>query len=485
MQGVNGAIVSGNDIGNFNGATDEDDKGIWLATGTINAVVNGNNIHNLAYTGTGGYGNHGIYISTGVTSANIIIKNNMIAALSGDGYAYTGSYVLDNTIGIVLSGTQTGISIFFNSINLTGNTLNQSNAMSMGIYLATGSVADIRNNIIVNNLGLLSSTGYGAAGIYAVTSNAQFSAIDYNDYYVNPTGSGVKALGQIASTARTDLTGWRTATGQDANSKNFAPDFTSTTDLHLNVSAVYINYIGTPISGITTDYDGDTRDASYPYIGADEATSYPLPVELTSFTATTNRLNAELRWATATETNNYGFEIERRKIGNVGLKMGDKNFASTNDESVITTSQWSNVSFISGSGTSSSSKNYSFTDRNLSPGRYTYRIKQVDNDGTFKYYGNAEIEVGLAPKVLTLAQNYPNPFNPTTTITFTVPEDGWTSLKIFNTLGQLVTTVFEGDVKSGYIQKAVFDASRLSSGVYFSRIEFNGKQLMKKLILMK
>ena len=133
-------------------------------------------------------------------------------------------------------------------------------------------------------------------------------------------------------------------------------------------------------------------------------------------------MNAILKWETATEINNYGFEIERRKIGNIVLEMEDKNFTSTNDESTI--SQWSNVSFVSGSGTSNSPKNYSFTDRNLSLGRYAYRIKQIDQDGTFKYSQSVEMEVGLVPKVLTLSQNYPNPFNPATVINFSAA-GGW------------------------------------------------------------
>jgi hypothetical protein len=91
----------------------------------------------------------------------------------------------------------------------------------------------------------------------------------------------------------------------------------------------------------------------------------------------------------------------------------------------------------------------------------------------------------LVPRELTLKQNYPNPFNPTTTIEFTVPEDGRVSLKIFDMLGREVATAFEGDVKAGYLQKAVFDASRLSSGVYFSRLQYKDKSLLKKLVFMK
>ena len=138
-----------------------------------------NTITNLNYTGTAGFAGQGIIISSAVANANIRVANNMIAGISGDGWAFSTNPT-DNPIGIGLSGTQGGIGIYFNSINLTGNTLNQANAMSMGIFLGTGSTAAIVDNIIVNNLGLLGSTGYGSAGIYAATANTQFSSICCN-----------------------------------------------------------------------------------------------------------------------------------------------------------------------------------------------------------------------------------------------------------------------------------------------------------------
>lgn len=271
VQGVDGATVSGNNIGNFDGTSAQDDNGIWFATGTVNSTINRNNITNLAYTGTSGYGGHGIYITTGLATSGIKVINNMIAGMSGDGFAYTGSFVLDNPIGIALSGTQGGIEVYNNSINLTGNTLNQTNAMSMGIYLGAGSVANIRNNIIVNNLGLLSATGYGSAGIYAVTANTQFTAINYNDYVVNPTGSGGKYFGQIAAAGATTLAAWQTASGGDANSLNILPVFVSATNLHLVAgSNCTLHRMGTPIAGLTKDFDNDDRNVTYPDMGADE-----------------------------------------------------------------------------------------------------------------------------------------------------------------------------------------------------------------------
>jgi hypothetical protein len=84
-----------------------------------------------------------------------------------------------------------------------------------------------------------------------------------------------------------------------------------------------------------------------------------------------------------------------------------------------------------------------------------------------------------------LDQNYPNPFNPTTTIEFSVPNDGNVKLSVYNSLGQNVATLFDGFAQSGYVQKVNFNASHLASGIYFSRLEYDGKTLLKKLVLMK
>ncbi|HRI24852.1 MAG TPA: hypothetical protein PLZ45_09250, partial [Ferruginibacter sp.] len=267
VQGADGATVTNNTIGNFDNTNDEDDKGIWFATGTINSTLTRNRVFSLGYSGINGYGAHGAFISTGSATANVRVANNSIYGLTGDGWDYT-SVPTDNPIGIVLSGTQSGVSVQFNSINLSGNTLNQSLAMSMGIYLGTGSNGDIRDNIIVNNLGLTGATGYGSVGVYAVTANTQFTSINYNDYYVNPTGTGVKYLGQIAAGGSANLAAWQTATAQDLNSVSVDPLYTSSTNLNLLATSPMIG-AGTTIAGITNDLTNSTRN-NPPSIGAYE-----------------------------------------------------------------------------------------------------------------------------------------------------------------------------------------------------------------------
>jgi hypothetical protein len=197
----------------------------------------------------------------------------------------------------------------------------------------------------------------------------------------------------------------------------------------------------------------------------------PLPVELNLFTASAKGTTAELRWSTATEVNSYGFDVERRTVSSL---------VSTNVQS----SNWTKIGFVQANGTSNSPHDYSYADRNLAGATYGYRLKQIDKGGGFKYLQETEVTV-VAPNIFSLAQNYPDPFNPTTTIQFTVPSDGRATLRIFNVLGQEVATLFEGVAAAGEYHRATFDASRLASGIYFSRLEFDGKMQLKKMVLLK
>jgi endonuclease I len=217
-----------------------------------------------------------------------------------------------------------------------------------------------------------------------------------------------------------------------------------------------------------TDADNNAADFIVSAPNPKNSGSTPNPVELTSFSATAVSSRTLLVWKTATEVNNYGFDVERRLV---------------NSRSSIVNS-WCKVGFVAGNGTSNIEHQYSYTDANAAAGTYAYRLKQIDNDGTYKYSSEAEVSIAV-PKVFLLNQNYPNPFNPSTTIQFTVPSDGKAVVKILNVLGQEVATVFNGDVHAGVVNSVRFNASKLSSGVYFSRLESNGDVQIKKLVLLK
>ena len=188
---------------------------------------------------------------------------------------------------------------------------------------------------------------------------------------------------------------------------------------------------------------------------------YVVPVELTSFAATSTNSEVELIWTTATETNNQGFQIERMNSGG----------------------SFEQVGYAAGFGTTTEPKAYSFIDSKLEAGSYIYRLKQIDFDGTFTYSEEINVEVEI-PLVYSLEQNYPNPFNPNTTIKYSISEDGFVKLAVYNLLGEEVTTLVNNEQKAGRYE-VVFDASRFASGVYVYRLESNNFLSIKKMVLIK
>ena len=160
--------------------------------------------------------------------------------------------------------------------------------------------------------------------------------------------------------------------------------------------------------------------------------------------------------------NNYGFNIEKR----------------------VNEGEWNSIGFVEGNGTTTESKEYSFTDKDIYTGgnKFQYRLKQIDNDGSFEYSDVVEVEV--VPAQFELSQNYPNPFNPSTTIRFSLPKETQLKIKIYNMLGELVETLAEGNYEAGY-HKVTFNASSLPSGAYIYRIESDAFVQVKKMILLK
>jgi hypothetical protein len=179
-----------------------------------------------------------------------------------------------------------------------------------------------------------------------------------------------------------------------------------------------------------------------------------------------------LNWATATEVNNYGFEIER---------AGRKEVMSS-EFSVLS---YEKIGFVRGSGNSNSVKEYSFTDNTAKAGRYSYRLKQIDNDGQFKY-SNAVETHGCAslPENYTLSQNYPNPFNPSTVINYQLPEAAHVSLRIYDMLGCEVASLVN-EKKDAGAYSASFNAGSLPSGVYIYTLQAGRFSQSRKLMLLK
>jgi hypothetical protein len=187
-----------------------------------------------------------------------------------------------------------------------------------------------------------------------------------------------------------------------------------------------------------------------------------VPVELTSFTASTNNIGqVVLNWQTATETNNRMFEIQRKTDN----------------------SNYSTIGFVDGAGTSTEQHNYTYVDKNVNTGNYTYRLKQIDFDGRFQYSDEVNVSA-TGPTTFNLAQNYPNPFNPTTNISFSVPESGNVKLAVYNTIGQEVAVLVNGAVTVGQ-HEVTFNAASLPSGTYFYKLQTSNSIMVKKMMLLK
>ena len=217
---------------------------------------------------------------------------------------------------------------------------------------------------------------------------------------------------------------------------------------------------------ILDDGDGTAITANAGFdLDAIKATDI-VPVELVSFSAEVINNEVVLKWQTATETNNSGFEIERAVGGGQSVVSG-----------------WEKIRFVEGQGTTTERYDYIFKDEISKPGIYSYRLKQIDFDGSFTYSQVVEVNVGT-PTEFVLHQNYPNPFNPSTTIKFSLPLKANIEISVFNSLGEKVADVFRGELGEGY-HEVEFSASNLSSGIYFYRLESAKFVSVKKMIIIK
>jgi Secretion system C-terminal sorting domain len=188
-----------------------------------------------------------------------------------------------------------------------------------------------------------------------------------------------------------------------------------------------------------------------------------VPVELTSFTGVLDGNKIILNWQTATEINNSGFDIERAALQNKKA--------------------WTKIGFVEGNGTSTQLHNYSYVDADLISGTFSYRLKQIDYDGTYKYI-NLEESFTVQPSVYNLTQNYPNPFNPSTKIKYQIPNAGLVTLKVYNILGKEVATLVNENKPAGNYE-VEFSAKDLTSGIYIYKLQSGSFVETKKMILMK
>ena len=433
----NVSIISGN-IGIAGDSTDNTYHVVTLSSGAT-ATLDGCTITGGYSTDNGG----AVYLYSGtLTMKNCIIKNNYTQTR---GNVYTDG----NAAGLFLTNC-----LFINNVSgdyggalhcnggsptITNCTFSSNSAVTGGAIMV-GSSTIINNSIIWGN----TSTGSG----HQITT--YFATLTLNN--------------SCYSNSASDMSGAHT----DVNCINTTPLFVGSGNYDLANNSPCINTGSNTYNSESFDIRGKnyTRNNGTIDMGAYEYNTNPLPVELTSFTAEIAEKSIELKWRTATETNNYGFEIQRSAVS---PQQSDN--------------MWSKIGFVEGNGTTNAPKSYFFTDKSAS-GKTSYRLKQIDRDGKFEYSQTVEVTVLSAPKEFALEQNYPNPFNPTTSINYQLSANSFTTLKIYDAIGREVATLVN-EVKEAGTYSAQFDGAKLSSGIYFARLSSDGKIQIRKLMLMK
>ena len=351
---------------------------------------------------------------------------------------YGKSVAIQSDGKIVVAGTYSGSPNKFALFRfLSDGTLDNSFGTSGVTLTAIGSGNSVANSLALKGTGIVVS-GFSYNG-----SNNDFAIAVYN------------SSGTLDNTFGTSGT--------------VTTDFNSNNDIS---NAVAVNSSGSIIAGGSAS-NGSNLDFALAKYGGTTS----LPVELTSFNALINENTVNLTWQTATEVNNYGFEVQRLAVGS----QQSANAAA--GSRTLNAGIWQKIGFVKGNGTSNSANTYSFTDNNPNLSMKTeYRLKQVNNDGTFKY--SSILTVNLLPNKFELSQNYPNPFNPSTIIKYVIPQSEHVTLKVYDELGNEVRTLVNGNRSAGQYN-VEFNGSNLASGIYFYKISAGNYSAVKKLMLLK
>jgi len=467
----------------FGNLSFESTSGTWSAT----------------FTGSNGFAVNGNFtLGTGVTlnttnTGTSIVKGNFtingtLSIQSGNTFSFSG------TSAQTISGTS---DITFDNV-----TINNSN----GVYLDT--------NIIVDTLTLTSGILYtGTSSPYnqnkitfkttannpveslssRIVGKAEMSARSVGTGGINflncNIASGSDNIGNVSILRKTGECGivthngnqsiacqWLvTVTNQPTNGREVTYSWLSALDNGKNFSATNKAEVWISENGIDWEQIGDSADVSVsdPRAITVNTTNFsywvasskdaPLPVELLSFNFSIKDRNVILKWITTSEENNSGFDIER---------------------TTIPEEKWGKIGFIFGKGTTKNLTYYEFTDKNLNPGKYKYRLKQIDYNGNYRFYLlNDIVEIHL-PQKLELAQNYPNPFNNNTIISIVCPIEEHIKLKVYDITGRELQTLNDGILKPGTYQFNV-NGSNLTSGIYFYILTAGETRIIKKMVLIK
>ena len=427
------------DLANVSGATN-------LVLGFRGKSRFGNNcwIDNVIVTSANSICNNTV-TTPGVYSCNTLLSVNMITVGLKPSNIFQES---DNQISNINKSTETeniigSFSNYMNDGSGITNVINQTDNPTGGVLTTTTHLNQDPPSLATPKIAPNTTATNPSGGI------TQPNVI-YRDYWFTVTYTGNDKLGYATYNISIDVS-----------------TFTDTDSLYIvkraDMTASWVA-LSTTLTGSFVTASGLTTFSDFALAG--DSIQQPLPVELSAFTSTIHKRDVTLNWTTASELNNSGFDIERS----------------------IVNGEWSKVGNVNGNGTSTVPHNYSFVERGLATGKYNYRLKQIDFNGNFTYYDlSNEVIVGV-PTKFDLSQNYPNPFNPATKINYDLPFDSKVSIKLFDLSGREVASLVN-EVKTAGYHTINFNASNLSSGVYFYKIsaEGNGNSFVstKKMMLIK
>ena len=310
------------------------------------------------------------------------------------------------------------------------------------------------------------SNGIALPSAANATSSINMSGTTGKVALANTTSTVTYTAPNTFSSNVVDFVGFGTANAYEGGAAAPAPS--TTTSIRRKDNSGNSSYY----SGANNNGSGwDTGNNSTDFFLANLAsTDGPLPVELSSFSSTVYGQSVQLDWATATEVNSYLFIVQRCEVNS---------------------DVWIQVGEVLAANNSNSPKDYSFSDGNVNPGSYLYRLKMVDQDGTYTYSSTTSAVV-MDPDGLNLSQNYPNPFNPSTKITYTVPADGNIKLELFTITGVKIADLVNETVSAGYYEYRLdMNVWSLASGSYFYKLSTTSNSntktsaIVKKLIYLK
>jgi autotransporter-associated beta strand protein len=479
LPATNSVTVNG---GTLRISKDQTISDFTMNTGTLTVDASTTLTITGAYNVTGGTINNlgTIKLNGGAVSfpgSGVTVNNGTAGTMTNLEIASSANITL--TAGITVSGTLT----------LTGGniTTTNSNLLTLGssATVSGGSASSFVDGPMANTWStstatktfpLGKGTSYRPLDITLTTPASPVLRVEV----FNSNAGGAKGTMNAISTVRyyqTSLVSGTAASGGTVKITFGADDgVTDNTTLVVGQSAT--------AAGTYTSLGKSTSDASsitslsYNPVSGDflllgDTGSNPLPVELTSFTRSIVGKKVILNWQTATEVNNYGFEVQRLAVSNQLLANSQE----------LNANGWSKIGFVQGNGNSNSPKNYSFTDEPLGGKEFKYRLKQIDFDGTFEYSDEVTAVFDDVSK-FSLEQNYPNPFNPVTKISYTIPQRSNVKLRVYNMLAQLEAELVNESQEAGHYQ-VVFNGSNLPSGTYFYKLEAGKFVEVKKFLLVK